>query len=96
MLDVFDFFINTVTGGLYQVLSFLFGWMNVPSFPEALINSVNGFLDLIFDNLTILGFFIRPETLKFSVPLLIFLLNFELLYKLIMWIMRKVPFVGIE
>ena len=79
-----------------NLLFIVFGWISLPAFPESLNNSINTFLGLIFYNLTLLGFFIRPETLTISIPILIALLNFEHLYKLTMWILRKIPMLGIK
>lgn len=73
-----------------------FSWINIPAFPSDLAANINTFLDLIFNNLTLLGFFIRPVTLQISIPILIILLNFEDLYKLTMWILRKIPMLNIK
>lgn len=78
------------------LLNVAFGWINLPKFPEELTSSVDTFLNLIFDNLSLLGFFIRPLTLTISIPLIILLLNFEKVYKLIMWILRKIPFLNMN
>lgn len=89
-----------IISGLLNLIKTLlfavFSWINLPAFPETLTNSIDTFLNLIFDNLTLLGFFIRPTTLIVSIPLLIILLNFEDVYKLTMWILRKIPFLGIK
>ena len=79
-----------------NLLFIVFGWINLPAFPEGLINSINSFLDLIFNNLNLLVFFIRQTTLSLSIPNLIALLNFEKLYKLTIWILRKIPMLGIK
>jgi len=81
---------------LKNLLFIVFGWINLPAFPEGLVNSINSFLDLIFNNLNLLGFFIRPTTLTLSIPILIILLNFEKLYKLTIWVLRKIPMLGIK
>lgn len=73
-----------------------FSWINLPDFPSELVNTIDTFLDLIFNNLTLLGFFVRPITLQIAIPILIILLNFEYLYKLTMWILRKIPMLGIK
>lgn len=74
----------------------VFSWINLPVFPETLTSSIDSFLSLIFDNLTLLGFFIRPQTLMVSIPVLIILLNFDEVYKLTMWILKKIPFLNIK
>lgn len=77
---------------VFGLLKIVFGWINLPTFPSGLTNSIDTFLNLIFDNVTLLGFFIRPITLSIVVPILIILLNFEDVYKITMWILRKIPF----
>lgn len=88
--------INTLLNGLYYILDFLFSWINIPQVPETIINSINTFLDLIFDNLSLLGFFVRPITLKILVPLIIFAVNFKYIYKIVMWFLHKLPFLDIK
>lgn len=78
------------------LLNVVFGWISLPPFPEELTTSVDTFLNLIFDNLSLLGFFIRPLTLTIAIPILIILLNFERVYKLVMWILRKIPFLNMN
>ena len=78
------------------LLNVVFGWINIPQFPESLTRSIDSFLDLIFENLSLLGFFIRPITLTVAIPLLIILLNFDKIYKLAMYIIKKIPFLGIK
>lgn len=88
--------IEAILNLVFTVLQFAFGWINIPAFPENLTNSINTFLSLIFDNLTILGFFIRPITITIVIPVLIILLNFEKVYKFTMWILCKIPMLSIK
>lgn len=81
---------------VFGLLQVCFGWISIPAFPETLTSSIDTFLSLIFDNITLLGFFIRPLTLTIVIPILIILLNFEEVYKITMWILRKIPFLGMQ
>lgn len=81
---------------VFTVLKFAFGWINLPQFPEQLTTNIDSFLGYIFNNLTILGFFIRPVTLTLLIPTLIIVLNFDHIYKFTMWILRKIPFLGMK
>ncbi len=87
---------DTLMVWLYNIINLVFGWINIPAFPSELSSSIDSFLDLIFDNLSLLGFFIRPLTLKIIIPVLLVVINFELIYKLIMWIVRKLPFISVQ
>lgn len=81
---------------VFTVLKFAFGWINLPAFPNELSVNIDTFLSYIFNNLTILGFFIRPLTLTLFIPTLIIVLNFDHIYKFTMWILRKIPFLGVK
>ena len=79
-----------------MLLNYLLVGYHFHGFPEDLLNSLYSFLDLIFENLTLLGFFIRPTTLTIVIPLLIILINFDKIYKFVMWILKKIPMLNIH
>lgn len=88
--------IQLILNLLKTLLFSVFSWINLPQFPEGLTNSLNSFIDLIFDNLNLLGFFIRPATITIVIPVLIIFINFDKVYKLTMWILKKIPMLNIH
>ena len=88
--------IQLILNLLKTLLFSVFSWINLPQFPEGLTNSLNSFIDLIFDNLNLLGFFIRPATITIVIPVLIILINLDKVYKLTMWILKKIPMLNIH
>ena len=78
------------------LVELLFGWINIPHMPTELTNSISNFLDLIFDNLSLLGFFISPYLIKLVVPIVLFLINFKWIYKATIWLIKKIPFLNIK
>ena len=68
----------------------------LPDFPASFVEIVDEFFALIFDNLFLLSFFVRLDTIKIAIPILIVVLNFERVYRFIMWILRKIPVANIE
>lgn len=89
---IIEFLLNVVKTILQAILSLF----NLPSLPDELIASLNTFFDLIFENLSLIGFFVRPATFKLLVPLALILINFKHIYNITMWILRKIPFLNIE
>ena len=64
---------------------------DVPSFPQTLLESLDTVFDTIFGHLDLLGLFVRIDTIKTLVPLLIIVINFEHIYHFVMWIIKKIP-----
>lgn len=89
---IIEMLLNLVKTILFAILSIF----NLPSLPSDLLDSLDTFLDLIFDNLSLIGLFIRPTTFKIIVPVALVLMNFEVIYKVSMWILRKIPFLNIK
>lgn len=82
--------VENILNGILALLDVL------PDFPAAFVNIVDEFFALIFDNLYLISFFVRMDTIRIAIPILIVVLNFEHLYKFIMWILRKIPMLGIK
>lgn len=89
---VIEGILNLLKGLLFTV----FGFINLPDFPAALQESLDKFLDIIFNGINLFGFFVRPATIQIVLPLLIIIINFNKVYKLTMWILKKIPMLGIE
>lgn len=82
--------VTSLIDGILDLLDVL------PEFPEDLVTSMDSFFSLIFDNLSLLGFFVRLDTVKILIPLVIVVMNFEDVYAFVMWLLRKIPFIGVE
>jgi len=78
------------------LVEILFGWINIPAMPTELTNTISTFLDLIFDNLSLLSFFVSPFILKIILPIVLFLMNFKWIYHAVMWLAIKTPFLNIK
>lgn len=87
--------VEAVFNLLASAVEVIFGWISLPAFPADLEQTLETFEDLIFTNLSVLGFFVRISTLKTIVPFMVLLLNFDKAYALVMWIVRKLP-LGID
>lgn len=69
----------------------IFNFIDLPDLPVTLSDSLNEFLDLVFTNISALGFFVRISTLSIIIPLAILIINFDKIYDLVMWVLRKIP-----
>ena len=63
---------------------------------DAILIKLDAFMNLIFDNLGLLGFFLDIGFIKILLPLVLLVANAEHIYHLIMWIIRKIPALGMS
>lgn len=84
--------LETILNAIYNLIVLVFGIL--PDIPqlEGFTSSFNLVTDTIFNNLNLLGVFVRPQTIHFIVPVFIAIYNFEHIYHFIMWIIKKLPF----
>jgi hypothetical protein len=78
------------------ILTTALGFINIPLFPSALTTAIDTFFDLIFDNLGIVGFFVRWQTVLVCVPLVVAISNMDKIYDFVIWILRKIPMLGMS
>lgn len=81
---------------LYTLITAVFGLL--PSIPslDGLTGSIDRVMGVIFDNLQLLGCFVRPGTIIAIVPVFLVIYNFEYIYKVTMWILKKIPMLGMQ
>lgn len=88
--------IEAILNLLKTVITTVFGILpNIPSFDSA-TSSITEFFDLIFSNCGLIGVFVNVNTLKICVPIILIIWNFEHIYKLTLWIIKKIPMFGVE
>lgn len=90
---ILENFLNILLSSIEVILSIL---PDIPSLPDELLSSAYSFIDLLFDNVGLLGLFIPISTIKVVVPLVLLIVNFDKIYKLIMWVLNKIPILDID
>lgn len=85
--------IDTLIMSIQAILSLI---PNLPDLPSNLVEGANGFINLIFDNVGLLGLFVPISTIKVVVPLILLIVNFDKIYRLVIWILKKIPVFGIK
>lgn len=68
----------------------------IPNMPGTITFWLDIFKSFILKPFEILLFFIHPSIIKVSIPLFLVIINMEHIYTGLMWVLRKLPFLGIE
>lgn len=79
-----------------NVIKLVFGWINLPAMPESVTSVIDELFALFRGSVGLLGVFVDLSMLKILLPVLLIVINFEDVWKFTMFILRKIPFLGIE
>lgn len=88
--------VESVLNLFISALKGCFGFINFPEMPSAIVSVLDTIYDAIVAGASLIGLFCHISLLQIMVPLVIIVINFDHIYRLTMFILRKIPFVGIE
>lgn len=68
----------------------------LPELPESLNNGIHEFYSLLFENGGLVSFFIPMDVVNIAIPIALVIVNVEKIYSLFLWVLKKIPILGIE
>lgn len=78
------------------ILDLLGKVINLPSFPLGFYDVYDYFFDIIDKGSALIGFFIPIDTLFNCIDVVLIILGLDYGYHLIMWILKKIPALGVH
>lgn len=81
---------------VYTLMSVVLAPFSLPQLPEGIQTIFDEVLGYMTGAVGLLTVFVRPTTLKLLIPAVIVVINAEHIWNGIIWILKKIPFVGIE
>lgn len=88
--------IESLLNLLYTFLEFVFSGISLPALPSEAQIIIDTTLDYMISMVGIVGLFFDWDYIIILIPFLIAIINFERIWDFIMFILRKIPFIGIE
>lgn len=83
---------NLISG----LVKIVFGWINLPDLPGSITSVIDELFALISGSVGIIGIFVDLNMVKILFPVLLIVINFDEVWKFTMFILRKIPFLGID
>lgn len=77
-------------------IKLIFGWVSLPDLPpdvESIIDHLFGYME---SGIGFLFLFVDMDLVKVMLPMVIVVANFERVYQLVMYVLRKIPFLGLD
>lgn len=89
--------VNALLNAIYKIFSVVFSVINIPPISADTIQAIDDLFTVIFDNTeSIIGLFIPWTVVNILLPIIIVLEIALPVYHLVMWILRKIPFLGVS
>lgn len=79
-----------------SAIKLIFAWINLPDLPvevESVINQLFDYLEMGFCFVTL---FFNMDLVRIMLPFVLVVMNFDKVYKLVMFVLRKIPFLGLD
>lgn len=78
------------------LMQIIFAPINLPQLPSGIQTIFDNLLTAMLNAVGLFEVFVRPSTLQLLIPIVIVLVNFEKLWNGIIFILKKIPFLGID
>lgn len=80
----------------FSLLQIVFSPIALPQLPAKASSYLDQFIDWILGGYNVIGTFIDLGMVKTLIPIVIVIANLDKVWSFIMFILRKIPFIGVE
>ena len=81
---------------IIMLLEVLFGWVSFPAMPAEITTALGDMLYYMGEAMAIVWLIVPRDLVIVGLPVILVLENFDKLYSVIMWILKKIPALGIS
>lgn len=81
---------------VFGLLNIVFAPVSLPDLPVGFQNVLNQLLGLMTGAVGLFSVFVDFSTVKILIPVVLVIANLDKVWRLIMFVLRKIPFLGIE
>lgn len=81
---------------VFGLLQIVFAPINLPDLPEGIASVLDELIDVLAGAVGLFGIFVDLTVVRWLIPVVLIIVNFDKVWNLIMFIFRKIPFLGIE
>lgn len=78
------------------ILNFMFGWVNFPDMPPIITEALDIVMQAISMGIGFVWLIVPKELVLAAIPIIIVVENFDMMYSMVMWVLKKIPFLGMK
>lgn len=79
-----------------SALKLIFGWISLPDLPADVSSVVEQLFTYLRSGICFVFLFFNMSFVRLLLPLVVAVVNFDKVYKLVMYVLRKIPLLGIK
>lgn len=87
--------LETVFELFSSAIKLIFGWINLPGLPEDVSSIIEQLFQYMESGMGFVFLFFNMSLVKLMLPFVLVVMNFDKVYKLVMYVLRKIPFLGV-
>lgn len=87
--------VSSVLNLFVGMLELVFGWIQLPNLPDSIMSIIDTVFGYVTGSIGLLGVFVDLDVVMVLIPLAIAVARFDDLWKMTMFVLRKIPFVNI-
>lgn len=96
-LEVAAVLIEWFVGLVQKLLFAVLGWIHLPPFPADFVNGINRFIGTVLDyGVGLISLIIPWRIVTIGLPIVVTIIAAKYLYLLVMWIVKKIPMLGMQ
>lgn len=81
---------------IINLLNIVFGWVSFPQMPEAVTTALDTLLQAMGSAMGFVWLIVPRELVLVVLPVVLVVENFDKLYSVVMWVLKKIPFLGMQ
>lgn len=81
---------------IISLLNIVFGWVNLPAMPAVIDQNIKLLITYMGNGMALVYLIVPQDLVVVVVPVILILSNFDKLYAVVMWVLRKIPFLSIK
>lgn len=78
------------------LLEIVFSWVSFPPMPSAITNAFDTLFEAMSSAMGFVWLVVPRELVLAAIPVILVVENFDKLYSIVMWILKKIPFLGMK
>lgn len=79
-----------------SAIKLIFAWIEFPDLPPEVSQIIEQLFTYMESGMGFVYLFIDMDLVKLMLPFVLVVANFEKVYTLVMWVLRKIPFLGLD